>query len=518
LFKTLRKSQNLRSSGKDLFDASVYQDDQSTSSFHEMVRGLSTVTKTAQPTAFHHLLATLAEEGRLLRLYTQNVDGIDTSLKPLATEIPLPKKGPWPKTIQLHGGLEKMVCSKCHQLSDLEPGLFDGPIPPSCAKCEHTDSLRAISNMRSHGIGRLRPRMVLYNEHNPDDEAIGSVTHMDLKTRPDAVIVAGTTLKVPGVRRITREMCAVVRGRRDGMTVWINNDPEPIGKDLENCWDLIVRGPCDEVARHAAMRKWYEPKEEAKEVTDEQVAKAKANAPQVVIPSPKKSVIDIRQEQLVTPVASPRMAPQPSIETLQSSQDLPTPTKKRKITPTSKLAEMFDASTGSKPALKPAPKKRGPKLKNSIPGTTTKAVPKNPKTTAKATKPTKKATKSTKKVTTGKITNNFTVSKTAPKQTLKIKLSPQAETINVSPKKLVGTAIEMPTKTIPMAPLSPQAARNNASPPHNPPTPLQSPAVKHVNPVNPISTPKRITPTQARKGDTISPTGTLPHGLANFID
>jgi len=37
--------------------------------------------------------------------------------------------------------------------------------------------------------------MVLYNEHNPDDESIGSCASHDMRMRPDAVIVAGTTLK-----------------------------------------------------------------------------------------------------------------------------------------------------------------------------------------------------------------------------------------------------------------------------------------------------------------------------------
>jgi NAD-dependent SIR2 family protein deacetylase len=251
LFNSLKKEHKLKSSGKDLFDASVYQDDNSTSTFHDMVRTLSQHTKSAKPTAFHHLLATLAQEGRLMRLYTQNVDGIDTSLPPLSTQIPFPKKGPWPKTVQLHGGLDYMVCSKCHNLAPFDAEKFDGPTPPPCPTCVENDTIRQVADKRSHGIGRLRPRMVLYNEHNPDDESIGSCAAADMRLRPDAVIVAGTTLKVPGVRRIAREMCKIVRDRKDGVAIWVNNDPEPLGKDLEDVWDLVVNGPCDEVARHA---------------------------------------------------------------------------------------------------------------------------------------------------------------------------------------------------------------------------------------------------------------------------
>lgn len=294
LFRSLKDEYNLKGSGKHLFDASVYKDDVSTSSFHDMVSSMSRLTKDAKPTAFHNMLATIAQEDRLLRLYSQNVDGIDTALEPLKTCVPLRKdqSGKWPRTVQLHGGLDKMVCSKCQELSDLDPELFTGPVPPLCSRCEEINDIRTNhEGKRSHGIGRLRPRMVLYNEHNPDDEAIGAVTKDDLRKRPDAIIVVGTTLKVPGVRRIVREMCATVRDRRGGVAIWINNDPPPVAKDLEDCWDIIVQGPSDEVAKHAAMRKWNDPvlSDEFSEISDEDAKKAASKTLQVQLSSPPSS-------------------------------------------------------------------------------------------------------------------------------------------------------------------------------------------------------------------------------------
>ncbi|KAI0543059.1 DHS-like NAD/FAD-binding domain-containing protein [Xylaria digitata] len=249
LFATLPKEHGLKGSGKHLFDASVYKHDSTTSYFHSMVRDLSQLVKNAKPTPFHHLLASLSKEGRLLRLYTQNVDGLDTSMEPLSTVVPLQSKGPWPKTIQLHGGLEKMVCSKCNEISQFDASLFEGPQAPLCKGCEETDNVRTShAGKRSHGIGRLRPRMVLYNEYNPDEEAIANVFRADLRARPDAVIVVGTSMKIPGVRNMVKDMCKVTRDRRDGITAWINLDSEPSGTDLKNCWDLVVRGKCDDVA------------------------------------------------------------------------------------------------------------------------------------------------------------------------------------------------------------------------------------------------------------------------------
>lgn len=257
LFTTLRGQHGIRGSGKHLFDASVYKHDASTSSFHTMVRELAHMTQNARPTPFHHLLASLAHEGRLMRLYSQNIDCIDTALKPLKTNVPLNAKGPWPVTIQLHGGLQKMVCSKCGQLEDFDGSLFQGPEPPLCQQCVMLDAVRtSIAGKRSHGIGRLRPRIVLYNEYNPDEEAIGNVSKADLRRGPDAVIVVGTSLKIPGVRRLVKELCQVTRSRRDGLAAWINVDSEPQGAEFKECWDTIVHGSSDDIALLANLPHW----------------------------------------------------------------------------------------------------------------------------------------------------------------------------------------------------------------------------------------------------------------------
>lgn len=327
LFKSLKAQNNLRSSGKDLFSANVYRDDNSTSQFHDMVRSLHRDTKAAQPTQFHHLVARLAKEGRLLRLYSQNVDGIDTSLPPLKTEVPLPMKAPWPNTIQLHGGLEKMVCTKCATLSDFDPDLFDGADPPNCQMCEESDFARTeIAGKRSHGVGRLRPRMVLYDERNPDEEAIGKCSVADLRRRPDCIIVVGTTLKIPGVRRIVEQMCKTVRDHKHGLSVWVNNDPEPAGPAFKDCWDIIVKGTSDQVADHASLLQWDDESEDlgvGKLVSTEhvQMVKEKGNW-SVAVESPKKPQKIKLYKSLPTPTASPILKP---ADTAPSSFAAPAP-------------------------------------------------------------------------------------------------------------------------------------------------------------------------------------------------
>ncbi|KAI0489677.1 DHS-like NAD/FAD-binding domain-containing protein [Xylaria cf. heliscus] len=330
LFATLPKEHGLKGSGKHLFDASVYKHDSTTSSFHTMVRDLSKLVKNAKPTPFHHLLASLSKEGRLLRLYTQNVDGLETSMEPLSTVVPLQPKGPWPRTIQLHGGLEKMVCSKCNEVSQFDASLFEGPQAPLCKGCEETDNVRTShAGKRSHGIGRLRPRMVLYNEYNPDEEAIANVFRADLRARPDAVIVVGTSMKIPGVRHMVKDMCKVTRERRDGITAWINLDPEPSGTDLKNCWDLVVRGKCDDVASLVHLPRFDESIEQGAEtIVDD--AKYESDVRRV------KLEVEIRSHLPRASTApkdgTPDVSPiEAKLQSLGRVQGIPTPSASPKI-------------------------------------------------------------------------------------------------------------------------------------------------------------------------------------------
>lgn len=330
----------------------MYKTDSSTSEFHDMVRELSHQTQTAEPSPFHHMIATLAEEGRLMRLYTQNIDGIDAAMKPLATKVPLNSKGPWPKTIQLHGGLNKMVCQKCGDIRDFDRALFEGPEPPLCEECEQSDIVRGAAGLRSHGIGRLRPRMVLYSEYNPDEEAIGAVSHADIKSRPDAVIVVGTSMKIPGLKRLVRELCAVTRDRRGGFTAWINLDPEPLGIDMKDCWDMVVRADCDEIARYVGLPRWDDKDlGEYRKVEGKEVKAAKKATGLLSVAVEPKQLDAIKTEGMITPTDSPRQqSPLPGAKLKQTSlsfappktadNEKPTKTKKkggRKALPSAKL-------------------------------------------------------------------------------------------------------------------------------------------------------------------------------------
>lgn len=380
----MQKKHNLKSSGKLLFDAAVYRDESLTASFHEMVRTLSEEAERSSPTAFHHMLARMAQDNRLVRLYTQNIDCIETSMPPLATQVPLNPKAPWPRTIQLHGSLDKMVCQKCRHLADFRRELFNGPDAPLCPACSENDAVRTTTGQRSHGVGKMRPRIVLYNEHNPDEEAIASVMNADIRSRPDALVVVGTSLKIPGVRRLVKNLCKVVRSRRNGITMWINNEP-PVGKEFENCWDLMVQGDCEEVARLVGLKRWDDNSPDVfDECNSSEVERVKKeHGPiSVVVHTPKKT-----QKTTNTGILTPSSSHDEEGSDKQPKEPLPNPASKG-----TSLKEIFAASKADN-SRKPGPKKGAPRTarapkkprgvkEQSAKITTFSKVTKGPKTAA----------------------------------------------------------------------------------------------------------------------------------------
>ncbi|KAJ5226811.1 NAD-dependent protein deacetylase hst4 [Penicillium citrinum] len=399
LFKSLQQKHNLKTSGKLLFDAAVYQDDALTAPFHELVRSLSEEIKHCKPTKFHEMLASLGKRNQLKRLYTQNIDGLETSMQPLKSEIPLSVKGRWPITIQLHGSIEKMVCQKCRHLDDLKPDQFCEADPPDCEACCDRDTARQATGQRSHGIGRMRPRMVLYNEHNPDEEAITSVMNADVRSRPRVLVVAGTSLKIPGVRRLVKNLCTVIRSRKDGVTMFINNEPPP-GKEFENCFDLIVQGSTDQVADLVHLKPYTEAQDENEEFPEPVFGSSASDE--------ESSASDFEREKKASNVSvvisTPKKRPRSDtgLMTPSSSQD------EQSQQPAAKASKTANGSLAN-------PASRGPNLNDVLKASNSKAAPAKgrKKPAATATAPKKRGPKPSAPAKNASITTFSKVSKAA---------------------------------------------------------------------------------------------------------
>ncbi|KAH3685345.1 hypothetical protein WICPIJ_003697 [Wickerhamomyces pijperi] len=252
LFKSLKSSSSSSSQntgsggspGRELFTRSVYEDPEKTGEFHAMVNSLHSMSRDSEPSKFHHLINQIGSEGRLLRHYTQNIDCLESKLPHLQTKVPLPHTGPYPATIQLHGSVNSMYCVKCHWEAPYDPSLFTTNEAPHCPTCADTQRQRGEKNLRERSVGRLRPRIVLYEEFHPEGEKIGKVSEQDIRAKPDCLLIVGTTLKIPGVKILVRELARVVSSM-GGCVIWVNQDqPKVDVVDYIEWLDLIVTGDC----------------------------------------------------------------------------------------------------------------------------------------------------------------------------------------------------------------------------------------------------------------------------------
>lgn len=232
-----------------------------------MIAQLSELSQAATPTPFHQALRLLDNRGSLLRVYTQNIDAIELKSglsfgvpefdkrrarprsKPKSTGPPTadqlapstntpcpPDSTPptpgsrytspaveVPRCIPLHGTLQTLHCQTCMHTFPLEnhvSSLTSGT-PPYCPECTQMEETRQLVGKRARGVGKLRPSVVLYNELHKDGEDVGEVVRRDLVggskgkgwSGADALLVVGTSLKVPGTKRMVREFSKAIRAR-----------------------------------------------------------------------------------------------------------------------------------------------------------------------------------------------------------------------------------------------------------------------------------------------------------------
>ncbi|KAH7927906.1 DHS-like NAD/FAD-binding domain-containing protein [Leucogyrophana mollusca] len=266
LFQTLKRDnpKEALTSGKDLFDASVFNSEHATSLFCQMIARLSELSQLANPTPFHRILRTLDDRGGLLRVYTQNIDAIelksglsfgvpefeDRRCKPRSkAKSTAPSEGlivsaststadstqshdasrltsppvEAPRCIPLHGTLQTLHCQTCMHSFPLEDYIhtLTSGIPPRCPECTQMEEMRQLVGKRARGVGKLRPSVVLYNEMHKDGEGVGEIVRRDLmgsskgkgRSGADLLLVVGTSLRVPGTKRMVREFAKAVRSR-----------------------------------------------------------------------------------------------------------------------------------------------------------------------------------------------------------------------------------------------------------------------------------------------------------------
>ena len=162
------------------------------------------------PTLAHRFIKRLEETGRLLRVYTQNVDGLE-------------RKVGLTRLVECHGSFASFTCLRCQARADpdeCKARILQGDMP-TCPMC--------------HGI--VKPDVILFGEALP--KSFERSLQADMRAA-DLVLVIGSSLKVFPVAQILNHVPETVP------QVLINKEPLPHRKrpfqhSLIGEADLMVR-------------------------------------------------------------------------------------------------------------------------------------------------------------------------------------------------------------------------------------------------------------------------------------
>ncbi|KAL8800876.1 MAG: hypothetical protein Q9182_004850 [Xanthomendoza sp. 2 TL-2023] len=262
--------------GKALFDARIWKDPISTSVFYAFIASLRKKIReeVKQVTPTHRFIKTIRDSSKLVRCYTQNIDGLEARIglsmdldhgkgsrtRFIKKSRTIPKKSSAaPKSrvdggcevVPLHGDLAVLRCTLCQQTCGWEDvgreaSMLQGKAP-ECFSCATMDQQRRDRGKRGTKIGSLRPNIVLYGEEHPAADAVGSITTHDLSLAPDVLLILGTSLHVHGLKTLVKEFakCVHARPNAKGKVIFVN-----LSKPSESMWtgsiDYWVSMDCDE--------------------------------------------------------------------------------------------------------------------------------------------------------------------------------------------------------------------------------------------------------------------------------
>jgi NAD-dependent SIR2 family protein deacetylase len=117
----------------------------------------------------------------------------------------------------------------------------------------------------------LHPDIVFYNEHHRSGDDIAEIMKYDFQTKPDMLIVMGTSLSLPMLNNRIRDFSKLVHSQ-GGLVILINKEKVATHK-LDGIFDYLILGNVDEwavdVAHHWRNTKpsdWHDDEELPAEV------------------------------------------------------------------------------------------------------------------------------------------------------------------------------------------------------------------------------------------------------------
>ncbi len=238
--------------GKELFDIALFNDPATTSLYYTFMAELFEKSSKARSTSTHKFIKTLHSNGRLLRCYTQNIDGLERQ-EGLRLDHDNLKLN---QVLQLHGDIQRLKCFLCAstfpQTEDYCRTFSLGQAP-KCPVCEVKCATRVAAGRRAIAMGTLRPDVVLYGEQHPLAEVIGKACNADLLRKPDLLLITGTSLKVIGIKKLVKDAAKQVHA--NGGKVILVNKTELPQSEWGRVIDYHIESHSDDFVHELARRK-----------------------------------------------------------------------------------------------------------------------------------------------------------------------------------------------------------------------------------------------------------------------
>jgi NAD-dependent histone deacetylase SIR2 len=126
-----------------LFHASALSNPEQAPFFYKMMANMRDKSGAAEPTPTHRFIRSLDQQKQLLRLYSQNVDGLETKAGLSSTWPPQGSEGmnaayPNLRAVMVHGVLDSVRCLLCSSKFPWTKDYhteFDNGRAPDCPEC-----------------------------------------------------------------------------------------------------------------------------------------------------------------------------------------------------------------------------------------------------------------------------------------------------------------------------------------------------------------------------------------------
>jgi NAD-dependent SIR2 family protein deacetylase len=106
-----------------------------------------------------------------------------------------------------------VVCTLGHPVIPVTQEIlnaFETGKPPACEECKKNNEVRETAGKRLQAIGVLRPNVLLYNETNVHANDVVDLVAQDCRSKPDLLLVMGTSLQIDSVKQIVYNIVAEI--------------------------------------------------------------------------------------------------------------------------------------------------------------------------------------------------------------------------------------------------------------------------------------------------------------------